>query len=355
MSDMPPAKPRLLLFVTDLHRGGTPTVVRELAVRLRARGHDVEVACLDRQGVTGEELVATGVPVHPLNARSRGDVRVLRGLHRLLREREYTHVLSFLVHANTVAALAGRIRQDIRWFQSIQTTQAKPAWHWPLQRLAARRARAVIVPSPSVAAVARARCHIPEERIVVIPNAVDAEALASLTRAHRTANFRIGFIGRLDPIKRIPDLISALRLLPGPFELHLFGDGPERGRLEFLAAGLPITFHGSVASPAVAMALIDVLVLPSEAEGFGLVLIEAMAAGIPVIASAAPGIVDIVNHGSNGLLFPIGHVAELAALIRHVADHPDALGPVLEAARRTVRDKYAFPAVLAHYERTLGL
>src|SRR6266542_2239063 len=101
---------RILLLITDLEIGGTPTVVRELAVRLaQMQGRDahatveVEVACLSRWGPVAEELRAAGVTVHALAAGSVWDVPVIGRFISLVRRREYDTVFSFLVHANAVA------------------------------------------------------------------------------------------------------------------------------------------------------------------------------------------------------------------------------------------------------------
>ena len=98
---------KVLLFVTDLEVGGTPTVVRELAVRLRARGHDVEVACLGGWGPVASQLRDKRVAVEALGARGAMDfVGATWRLVRLVRFKGYDTVLSFLVHANAVAAVA---------------------------------------------------------------------------------------------------------------------------------------------------------------------------------------------------------------------------------------------------------
>src|SRR4051812_695666 len=125
---------RILLFITDLEIGGTPTVVRDLAVRLKeVEALEVEVACLGRAGPVAEELRSAGVPVHALAAGSMWDVTAVARFIALVRRRGYDTVFSFLVHANAVAAVGTRFA-SYRLIQSIQTTQPKPRWHWWVQR-----------------------------------------------------------------------------------------------------------------------------------------------------------------------------------------------------------------------------
>ena len=115
--------------------------------------------------------------------------------------------------------------------------------------------------------------------------------------------------------------------LVGDARLDIYGDGTERPRVERAVAlaclGDRVMLHGTVASADAALRTMDTLVLPSEAEGFGLVLVEAMAAGVPVVATDAPGIRDVVRHGENGLLVPVGRPYAIAAAIERIrSDDP---------------------------------
>ena len=348
--------PRLLLLNTDLLRGGTPTVVRELAVRLRAVGVDVEVACLSSWGPTADDLRSAGVPTTALGATGPRDVAVVGRLVRLLRERRPTAVLSFLMHANAAAAVASlRLGHGgVRWVQSIQTTQPNPRWHWPVQRLAARAADAVVVPSPSAAAVARDWAGVPADRVVVIPNAVDPGEFAP--RDGEPAD--VVFLGRLDPIKDVPTLVAAVARLPN-VRLHVYGEGPDRPRIERAITdhGVAdrVTLHGAVDRPQAALASAGVLVLPSLAEGFGLVLIEAMAAGVPVVATDVAGVRDVVRDGVTGLLVPPGDPAALAAAIGRVAGDVDLRGRLTPAAAEDVRQRFSWDVTLPRYRALLGV
>ena len=345
---------RLLLLNTDLLRGGTPTVVRELAVRLRDGGADVEVACLSTWGPVADDLRAAGVPVTALAAAGPRDLAVVARLVRLIRDRRYATVLSFLVHANVAAAVASlRVGRDVRWLQSIQTTQPDPWWHWPLQRAAAWAAEAVVVPSPSAAAVARAWAGVSAGRVVVIPNAVDPSHWPPTTGADPA---RVVFLGRLDPVKDVPTLVAAVGRLPD-VHLHLYGDGPDRPRVERAIAAHHLvgraTLHGTIARPQDALAAAGMLVLPSSAEGFGLVLIEAMAAGVPVVGSDVPGVRDVVRHGRTGLLVPHGDPAALAAAIRRLVDDPLLRERLVATAAVDVRRRFTWDTVLPLYRQLL--
>src|SRR5262249_41470172 len=97
------------------------------------------------------------------------------------------------------------------------------------------------------------------------------------------------------------------------------------------------------------------LVLPSEAEGFGLVLIEAMAARVPVVATNAPGICDVVRNEQTGLLVPVGQPAELANAIRRITADNALREKLIDNADQDVRRRFSWPPVLQQYRRVLNL
>lgn len=350
----------ILLLITDLQIGGTPTVVREVATRLAALPDvRVEVACLAPWGPMADQISAAGVSVTPLNADDAFDLPLVVGrLVRLVRDQQIDTVLSFLVHANAVAAGASRFLEQVRFFQSIQTTQPRPRWHWWMQRMVHAAAEKIIVPSPSVATAAQERSGIPREMIVVIPNAVDPAAFAVAQNRPDQPVREIAFIGRLDPVKRIEDLIDAMARLDGRMRLSLYGDGALRHDLpdRIAALGLQdrVRMRGTV--PAVeALANSDVVVLPSEAEGLPMVLIEALAAGVPVVATDAPGIRDVIRHEHNGQLVPVGEPDALAKAIWRIADDAALRRRLVEQGRRDVAERYAWDPVMRQYQRVLGL
>ncbi len=345
------SQPRLLILTTDLRLGGTPTVVREMALRLRDRWQ-VQVACLDRAGAVAPQILAAGIPVTPLNAAGPGDFRAIVRLRHLIRRGKFDVIYSLLLHANVAAALANWQGQGAL-IQSIQTAQPYPRWHWPLQGLVQSAARAIVVPSASVRAAAINQAGIAPQKIVVIANALDSRDWPQLPL--RPTGRSIGFIGRLDPIKNLPQLLQAMALLDDSTNLHIFGEGSQRPLLQSLIAqlhlGKRVTLHGATTEPHLALAQMDVLVLPSRAEGFGLVLIEAMAAGVPVIATEAPGIRDVVIDHYNGLLCPLDDAAALARIIRRLLNDV----PLREKLRRggweSVARHYSWHSVLPRYEQ----
>lgn len=351
---------RILLLITDLEIGGTPTVVRELATRLNAPpAVEVEVACLKGWGPVADQLRAAGVRVTALGASRPWHLpAAVRAVRHLVRERGTDTVFSFLIHANTVAALAARRLPGVRFLQSIQTVQPRPRWHWRLQRVVRRYAEAVVVPSTAVARVATGRSGVPPGKVVVIPNAIDPAEFRQTDVFKDLERVRAGYLGRLDPAKSPGELIPAFGFarMDGA-ELHYFGDGPARARLEREAArsgfGARVVFHGAVARPQDALSRIDVLWHPSRVEGFGLVLIEAMASGVPVVAPETGGAADVVREFENAV--PAATFEDFGVSLYLLRDDPDLRRKVIGNGLRTVREKFTWDVVLPQYRRLLGL
>jgi glycosyltransferase involved in cell wall biosynthesis len=367
---------RVLLLNTDLELGGTPTVIRELALRLReAADAHIEVACLAQQGPIGQEIAQAGTTVTPLNATGAADLSVASRLVHLIRDHKIDTVFSFLMHANTMAAVASLVCRNVRFIQAIQTTQPHPRWHWAVQAAAQFAADKIVVPSPSVANAARDWAGVANEKLVIIPNAIDEDGTGFLTVSkdakppvpqldnarhgqEARATVRIGFIGRLDPVKRIPDLLRAMLFVRGG-QLHIFGAGEERSKLDQMVLDLHlcerVTLRGPSAGPLEALRQIDLLVLPSQAEGFPLVLIEAMAAGVPIVGTDAPGIRDVIVAGCTGLLVPVGSPPELARAIQTLIDHPQQRRHLAAEAISDVQRRFTWRTVLPQYLKLLDL
>ncbi|HEY6744543.1 MAG TPA: glycosyltransferase family 4 protein [Mycobacteriales bacterium] len=190
---------------------------------------------------------------------------------------------------------------------------------------AVRRAAAVITLTDRLAAVVGSR--VPPGRVHVVPSGMQAAAFAPAVAASAEPT-GVLFVGRLHRQKGLDTLVRAVPLLPAGRPVTLAGDGPERGALERLAAGLGVADRVRVtgflphrAVPGL-LAGAEVAVLPSRYEELGTALVEAMAAGRPVVASRVGGIPELVRDGVDGLLVPPGDPVALAAAIGRVLADP---------------------------------
>ncbi|HFE51945.1 MAG TPA: glycosyltransferase family 1 protein, partial [Bacteroidetes bacterium] len=163
----------------------------------------------------------------------------------------------------------------------------------------------------------------------------------------------IGFVGQLDERKGIADLLEAYRRLKQrlPVRLVLVGKGPLEAEIRRRAPDAVLAgFREDI--PEV-MKNVDVLVLPSYWEGFGIVLIEAMAAARPVVATNVSSIPEIVVNGETGLLVPPGQPEALAEALRRVLTDPALARRFGEAGRRRVLDKFTVDRMTDEWERLL--
>lgn len=172
------------------------------------------------------------------------------------------------------------------------------------------------------------------------------------------ADILLLYVGRLAREKRIDDLLPLARL-PG-VHLAIVGDGPARAELEATFAGTGATFTGRLQGTdlASAYAAADVFVFPSDSEAFGNVVLEAMACGLPVVAAAAGGVLDLVQPGSTGALFPAGDRDALTGLVARYRDaaplrHEHGLAGLAAARERTWQRQHAL--LLDQYRAALRM
>jgi 2-deoxystreptamine N-acetyl-D-glucosaminyltransferase/2-deoxystreptamine glucosyltransferase len=236
---------------------------------------------------------------------------------------------------------------------NMRVTSARTAWlrlaGGPAERRALAAADMVITLTPA-AAGRLLREGIPDSRIRVIPPGYDPDlfAAAAPDPFPDLGRPRVSYIGRIAPQKDVGALISAFGRLTVPAWLLIVGDGPGRRAAEAQARPLAgaVRFTGFLPHtriPAV-MRHTDLLVLATRYEELPSVLIEAMAAGLPVIASRVGGIPALVEHDVNGLLAPPGDAVALAAAISRVLTEPGTAARLAAAARQTAQ-RYAWPAL----------
>jgi len=313
------------IFPPDI--GGPATYVPTMASELVRRGHKVIVLTLSDR-LDHDDRSYT-FPVHRIRRSLAKPFRFLFTVLRILREGRSANVLyvnGLYLEAATATFLlrkpmGQKIVGDWAWeratnkgwvkdtFEAFQKRKYDPSIRLlkALRNFCVRRADAVIVPSEFLAR-AVANWGVSETKMIVIYNAV--ELSSPKPAAIPLANlFKIVTVGRLVPWKQIDHLIEAIHDCEG-VGLVIVGDGPERARLESFAEMSRVTdrvyFAGqrSKEETFALMAACDLFVLNSSYEGFPHVVLEAMCAGLPVLATAVGGTPELVHDGENGLLIP---------------------------------------------------
>ena len=199
---------------------------------------------------------------------------------------------------------------------------------------------------------------VPASKIRRIASGVDGRRYApgaSLAEATLPTRPRVLFTGRLHPQKNLGVLIDAWPAVVRATgaRLILVGQGPERERLEGQARALGVAdhvvFHGAVADPADVLRAADLFVLPSRAEGMSNSLLEAMATGLPCVASDIGGNQDLLGPGGAGVLVPGASAETWAGCLIALLDDPDRRARLGASARRRVVEEYDLPRVVGRY------
>ena len=215
----------------------------------------------------------------------------------------------------------------------------------------------VIVLSETWRAYAQEALAVPPQHTTVLPNAAPGRSSPAPARSPRQ-ELHILFLGRLGQRKGLPELLTALgdpRLRDRAWRTTVAGDGDVatyRARATALGLDRRVTFPGWVSPDAVDALLVDahVLVLPSHAEGLPMSVLEAFAAGVPVISTPVGGLSEVVVHEFNGLLVRPGDIDALVdAVVRLITDEP-LRSRLAAGARDTWRDKHS----IEHFSRRLA-
>ncbi len=327
---------RILLACAPAPFGGLESVVAGLAAGLAGRGHEVHVAAtLDRADephAVLDPLERAGVAVHRLAPPPRAYLAERRAIERLLGQLRPRVLHTHGYRADILAGWAGR-RAGVPVVSTahgfIGGDLRNRAYEW-LQCRALRLADRVVAVSLPIRDRLR-RAGVPEGRLVLLRNAFAGDPALSREEARAAlglpADMRVaGWIGRLAPEKG-PDLLVEAARLAGPgIAWSVIGDGPMRDAVAARASAA-VHFHGRLAGAGRLVSAFDVLVLSSRTEGTPIILLEAMAAGVPVVATAVGGVPDVLGPAEGWLVRP-GDPAALAAAVR------EALGDRVEAARR---------------------
>ncbi len=353
-----PRQTPLAVFVTAFDPGGTERQMTELVQRLDRKRFTVHVACLHRRGAWLPRVLesAASVVEFPIHGFARAaTIRQMLAFALWCRRERIAVVQTCDLYTNIFglpgAALA---RVPVRIGSRRELSPDKSIGQLRLQRLAYRSATKVVANSPAAKAMLEAE-GLATESIAVIPNGVNPAFLAPVERS--AAVRTIVTVANLRPEKSHETLLAAAAAMVGhhpDLRFRIVGDGPRRSELEQLAAtlglGAHVEFLGHREDVPALLAAADVFVLPSRSEAFPNGAIEAMAAGLPVVACAVGGLLDLIEDGRTGLLVPAGDAEALRRALESLLDRPDRAVAMGAAARRAVEQHYSFDRMVGSFE-----
>lgn len=308
--------------------------------------------------------VPPDVPVVELQRRPGHDPRVVKDLYRLFRQQRpdvvHTHAWGTLIEGMLAARLA---RVPIVVHGEHGTLQLR-GYQRRLQRFAWSGADQVLSVSSRLAERMTLETGFHADRIQTIRNGVDIGRFAASSRADARASLNIpdgamvvGTVGRLVPVKNQRSLLEAMARLRASglrTTVLIAGDGPLRPDLESAAAalglGADVRMLGHCPRVETVLAAMDVFVLPSISEGLSNTILEAMAAGRPVVATHVGGADELVVPGDTGLLVPPGSIDHLAEAIGGLLENDAARRSMGEAARHRAATEFSLASMIERYE-----
>ncbi len=347
--------------------GGLENGVVNLVNRLDTARFQHEICCLSTLGIAARRLERQ-TPIFEMHKREGNDWRMIWNLIKLIRARkpDIVHTRNWGGMDGIVAARAAGIPRIIHgehgW--NLDDPRGQNPRRKRIRRLLSPWVKHFVAVSADIRNWLIQDVGISEAKIDLIPNGVDTDKFrpgdqVALKRSlgFSAADRIIGCVGRFDPVKNHPLLLKVFsRLNPDlPIHLVLLGDGPERQRLAALRDSLPcrdrIHFVGQRENVAEFLRIMDLFVLPSRSEGICNALLEAMASGIPIVATAVGGNIELIEDAHTGLLVPSENEdAMVLALNRFLEDASGLRTLVGQYARRKAEEQYSLRHMIQSYE-----
>ena len=335
------------------------TLAKTLQTTLNA---PVTVVLLNH-GPLEQKLRAVGIDVTVLDETRLNGFQILRRLVRTMKDVKPQVVHTHRLKENILGSVAARMCGNIPSLRTAHgAPEHRPSWRqlhkrllifldWFCGRFLQRR---IVAVSDDLAAILGK--SFPAERICVIENGIDVESVsrreaqAPLAPKPRSAPFTIGLAGRLVPVKRVDLFIQTARYILDHYpdletRFHIFGDGPLRQELEQLSRDLGtdsiVHFEGHRGDIHQELQKLDVLLVTSDHEGLPMILLEAMALEVPIIAHAVGGIPHLLAQGSCGVLVEDQSPAGYGRAIHELATHPDSRAQIAINGLNRVKTRYS--------------
>lgn len=360
---------RILQLSSARRLGGGERHFADLANALAARGHEVYAALAPTSSLRAELTALPAEQIITLPLRNALDLSSAHALARFLRTREIEIIHAHVARDYPLAAYAARRARGAR----LVITRHVPFPMSRLHRLVLANVARVIAVSGPVAQGLRAQNIFPAARIRVVANGIDLTRCAEVARAavraelrrrlQTTASLLVGTVGDLSPVKGQDLFVRAAAVARAcgldDVAFLIVGTDPSTKQRTLAHIEQLIARHqlagrvhllGRVAELAPLLAALDVYVSASRAEAFGLALVEAMACGVPVVATATDGAREIVEDGATGRLVPIGAHEDLAKALVELLGDADLRARLGANARRTAHKRFSLARMIDETE-----
>jgi len=357
--------------------GGSGVVATELGIELAARGHEIHFITSSppfrlsgrEANIRYHEVAVYHYPLfeHPpydlALATRMAEVAEFYSLDLLHVHYAIPHSVSALL-ARQMLAAKGRHLPFITTLHGTDITLVGlDRSYLPITRFGIMQSDGVTAISSYLRDRTREAFDIQSE-IEVIRNFVNCDVyvrnpdlVAQMRPRFAAANERlIVHLSNFRPVKRVTDVVEVFARIANamPARLMLIGDGPDRSAAEYLAARLgvfnQVLFLGKQDNVNELLPLADLMLMPSAMESFGLAALEAMACGVPAIATRVGGVSELIDDGVTGRLFEVGDIDAMSAAAIELLSDPTELSTMAHAARRAAQDRFCATRIIPLYE-----
>lgn len=349
-------KIKVMEIIGSLQTGGAEKQVVSLLNGLDSERFQKHIVCFKNSDTPFGKMLGDDVIRHYVHLARRGQIGCVRRLAALFRKVRPHVVQSHMFHTNLYAVVAAKLAGVP---VTITTEHGKNLWKNSFHHLIERH---IISPFSTLRVAVsqdirniriRAR-DVEAEKIVVVPPCVEIPAEA--VRCRQKLPLRFGAIGRMVDAKDYPTLIRAYAKFMESgtkSELVFLGDGPERLRLERMAAelgvGQSVQFPGFQTDVNGWLKSMDIVVFSSIREGIPVAMLEAMAVGVPVVATRVGGIPEVIRDGVDGMLVESGNSDEIARALTRLAIDIDLRSAIAKQGRARVGALYSCKVISGRY------
>ncbi len=354
---------RILQIIPTLDRAGAEKQLCLLAAGLPREEFDVHVCALTRGGPLAARLAEAGVPLAVIGKRWKLDLQAFWRLKQYVARLQPDLIHTWMFAANTYGFAAGKtcgVRNLVVGQRCVDPWKSR--LQLAVDRALAQRCSRVVVNSEGVRDF-YVRHGAPVERVRVIPNGVAVPDPPATTRRQLLAELNlpedsrlIGLVGRLWPQKRVKDAIWAtdlLKVVRDNVHLLVIGDGPQRNRLrrfrDQVRIGDKVHFLGERGDVPRLLPHFDALWSTSGYEGQSNVILEAMASGVPVVATDIPGTRELVLPDATGYLVPVGDRAAFAKYTERLLHDSTLAARFAAAARERVQSEFSVERMISRH------
>jgi L-malate glycosyltransferase len=356
--------------------GGSGAIATELGIELARRGHEIHFISYAQpfrlphfmERIFFHEVEMSNYPLFEHNNYS---LSLAASMHETaIREKlDLLHVHYAIPHATSAWIAREMLGADhpLRIITTLHGTDitlvGQERSFWEITRFSITKSDGITAVSDFLKRETVSAFGVPADDIEVIPNFVDPTLYDRVRNpCYKDALTRQGekmvvHVSNFRPVKRVRDVVRIFGRIAEriPARLVLIGDGPDRPEAAYeaqeLGIGDRVVFLGKQDSVAELLACADLMLLPSRSESFGLVALEAMAAGVPVVASDTGGLPEVIDSGVTGYLAPVGDVEGMADAGIEVLSDQGRWSRMSAAARASSVERYGVDAIIPQYER----